>query len=137
MRVDTKSKSKGVFIYSGNSTILVLDNRRWGAGSTSTSFPPVPRSSLDVVSRGRKSALPFVRSQEWRTHHQIETNPQSLVLIVNILTAAWVSSRAPCDQATIQSSSRLWEPETWPTQVFCYLKKNPIIVQSIVVQPSM
>ena len=35
-------KSKCVYIYSGNSTILVLDNRRWGADSTSTSFPPVP-----------------------------------------------------------------------------------------------
>ena len=35
-----KSKSKGVYIYSGNSTILVLDNRRWGAGSTSTSIRP-------------------------------------------------------------------------------------------------
>ena len=38
----SKSKSKCVYVYSGNSTILVLDNRRWGADSTSTSFPPVP-----------------------------------------------------------------------------------------------
>ena len=55
----SKSKSKGVFIYSGNSTILVLDNRRWGAGSTSTSFPPVPRSSLDVAISGKEISTPI------------------------------------------------------------------------------
>ena len=103
-----KSKSKGVYIYSGNSTILVLDNRRWGAGSTSTSIRPGSAKLTSAwQSRGRKSVLPFVRSQEWRTHHQIKTNPQSMVHIVNILAAAWVSSRAPCDQEAIQSSSRL------------------------------
>ena len=55
----SKSKSKGVYIYSGNSTILVLDNRRWGAGSTSTSFPPVPRSSLDVAISGKEISTPI------------------------------------------------------------------------------
>ena len=55
----TKSKSKGVYIYSGNSTILVLDNRRWGAGSTCTSFVPVPRSSLDVAIPGKEISTPI------------------------------------------------------------------------------
>lgn len=55
----TKSKSKGVYIYSGNSTILVLDNRRWGAGSTCASFVPVPRSSLDVAIPGKEISTPI------------------------------------------------------------------------------
>ena len=43
-RTSTKAKAKAkcVYIYSGNSTILVLDNRRWGADSTCTSSPPIP-----------------------------------------------------------------------------------------------
>ena len=71
----SKSKSKGVYIYSGNSTILVLDNRRWGAGSTSTSFPPVPRSSLDVAISGKE-----ISARLWLMHVSVLSRHESATM---------------------------------------------------------
>ena len=128
-----KSKSKGVYIYSGNSTILVLDNRRWGAGSTSTSFPPVPRSSLDVVSRGRKSALPFVRSQRMAYAPSDRDEPSKLGSYCQhpYCGLGLIKGTVRSGDHSIQFKA-LGAGDLVYASVLLLKKKNPIIAQSIV-----
>ena len=55
----SKSKSKCVYIYSGNSMTLVLGSRRWGADSTSTSFPLIP-AAHSCSWPGKKFSAPIL-----------------------------------------------------------------------------
>ena len=108
----TKSKSKCVYIYSGNSTILVLDNRRWGAGSTGTSFQPIRFREAHSTwhSRGGKSALPFVRS------HRMACAPwfmRSMSLLRPGSHQGHRAIRGPLNPAQGFKSRRYWSTQNW------------------------